>query len=170
MGFLSNIFGKGNSNKETDSRNVEYADKKPQDFGYFTAKGLTLFKEEDWEKEEGFDILPLDDVKVTKFTNIRYAKGREVLGSRTQGISKTTYSKVISYADVLYIYYIPFKTEEDNLENRKIIEDYFNSIQDEENSYAYYQNKNVSIVVHLNATGYKGNIFAEHIRDSIKLK
>lgn len=138
------------------------------DFGYFTAT-IPFWESENWQKEEGFDILPLDDIKVTKFVNCRLYEGREVLGSRSNGIFKTTSSLEIKQLEPLYFYYIPFKTEKEMDEKRDVIENYFNKIKNEENLISYYEDKNILIVMHLNADGYT-DLFFDNIKESIQLK
>ena len=138
------------------------------DFGYFTAS-IPFYESENWQEDEGFDILPLDNIKVTRFVNIRLYKGREALGSRSDGISKYTTYKEIRRLEPIYFYYISFKTEKEMSEKRSIIENYFNNIKNEENLISYYEEKNILIVMHLNASGYT-DLFLDNIKKSIKLK
>lgn len=137
------------------------------DFGYFTAS-IPLFESENWQKEEGFDILPLDDIKVTKFVNNRLYEGRDGLGSNRMGPVKIEHYVEIKKIDSLHIYYIPFKSEQEMSEKKDVIEDYFNKTKIETDLISYYENKNILIVMQV-SKGYT-DIFFDNIKKSIQFK
>lgn len=144
------------------------------DFGYFTAtvpgEGTEeTLKKENWKKEEGSDILPLDGITVTKFSNSILFTGKEKVGESNMGTMKTSYYQDTLMGSEANVYYIPFKSEQDNVKNRTLLEDYFNGRDGTNHAYASYYDKNIAIIVE--AVGYESrDSYVKKFKNSINLK
>lgn len=144
------------------------------DFGYFTAKvpgkGTEgTLKKENWKKEEGSDILPLDGITVTKFSNSILFTGKEKVGESNMGTMKTSYYQDTLMGSEANVYYIPFKSEQDNVKNRTLLEDYFNGRDGTNHAYASHYDKNIAIIVE--AVGYESrDSYVKKFKNSINLK
>lgn len=146
------------------------------DFDYFTATvpgegSETTLKEENWKKEEGFDILPLEEVKITKFSNSTFHNYKKKVSESNNGVTKTSYYQDELIGSEVNVYYIPFESEEKNLENRRNIENYFNSRNSGYDAYASYYYKNVSIIIEAKAMGnFPRDRFVKKFKETIQLK